>query len=69
MSRLPVVSGRELCKVIIIGIDGGTFDIIQPMVQHGELPTRVSLMEKGVWGELRSTIPLVTAPAWFCLMR
>src|SRR4030042_1544593 len=31
-------------KVIIIGIDGGTFDIIRPMVQRGELPALVSFM-------------------------
>jgi predicted AlkP superfamily phosphohydrolase/phosphomutase len=55
-------------KVIIIGIDGGTFDIIRPMVQRGELPVLASLMEKGVWGELRSTIPPITAPAWVSFM-
>lgn len=55
-------------KVIIIGIDGGTFDIIHPMVTRGELPVLASLMEKGAWGELESTIPPDTAPAWVSMM-
>lgn len=55
-------------KVIIIGIDGGTFDVIRPMVARGELPVLASLMEKGVWGELESTIPPDTAPAWVSMM-
>lgn len=55
-------------KVVVIGIDGGTFDIIRPMVKKGELPVISSLMEKGVWGELESTIPPDTAPAWVSMM-
>jgi predicted AlkP superfamily phosphohydrolase/phosphomutase len=55
-------------RVLIIGIDGGTFDIIQPMVQRGELPILASLMEKGAWGELESSIPPDTGPAWVSMM-
>lgn len=51
-------------KVFVLGIDGGTFDIILPMIERGELPTIASFMEKGVWGNLSSTIPSVTVPAW-----
>ncbi|MDR4509899.1 MAG: alkaline phosphatase family protein [Candidatus Brocadiaceae bacterium] len=51
-------------KVFVIGIDGGTFDIILPMIKRGELPTIASIMEKGVWGNLSTTIPSVTVPAW-----
>ena len=51
-------------KVIIIGIDGGTFDIIRPMVERGELPTLASIMETGTSGNLISTVPPITIPAW-----
>lgn len=51
-------------KVFVIGIDGGTLDIILPMIERGELPTIASFIEKGVWGNLSSTIPSVTVPAW-----
>jgi predicted AlkP superfamily phosphohydrolase/phosphomutase len=55
-------------KVIVVGIDGGTFDIIMPMVQNGKLPHIASLMNEGVRAELKSTIPPVTAQAWVSFM-
>jgi predicted AlkP superfamily phosphohydrolase/phosphomutase len=51
-------------KVAIVGLDGATWKIIQPLVDKGELPTFRIMMENGKWGNLRSTIPPVTAPAW-----
>ena len=54
-------------KVIVIGLDGGTFDIIKPMIEEGKLPTFKKLIENGVHGILESTIPPVTIPAWPCM--
>lgn len=51
-------------RVMVIGLDGATFDLIRPWAQDGKLPTFRSLMEEGCWGELTSTIPPFTAPAW-----
>ena len=53
-------------KVIIIGIDGATFDIILPMVARGELPHFKTLMDQGAWAELTSVYPSQTVPAWPC---
>lgn len=53
--------GRRLA---IIGVDGATFDVILPMVENGELPTLSRLMKGGVYGELNSTFPPMTPPAW-----
>lgn len=51
-------------KVVVIGLDGGTFDLIQPWAEAGLLPTFDRLMKEGAWGRLRSTMPPITAPAW-----
>jgi predicted AlkP superfamily phosphohydrolase/phosphomutase len=51
-------------RVMIIGIDGGTFDLIEPWAEAGLLPTFQQLMSEGTWGRLRSTMPPITAPAW-----
>ena len=51
-------------KLVIIGIDGATFNIIKPLVKKNELPTFKKLIDGGSWGELESTIPPVTCPAW-----
>ena len=55
-------------KVLIIGIDGGTFRLITPWVKERKLPTIAKLIEKGVHGTLKSTIPPVTSPAWQSFM-
>ena len=51
-------------RVIIIGLDGATFDIIDPLVAAGRLPTFARLLANGARGRLLSTIPPATIPAW-----
>jgi len=51
-------------KVLVIGLDGATFKVIHPLVRTGHLPTLARLMEEGASGELRSTMPPVSGPAW-----
>ena len=54
-------SGR---KVMVIGLDGATFDLIKPWVNEGKLPNLKKLIGEGTYGNLRSTIPSATIPAW-----
>ena len=51
-------------KLLIVGFDGATFDLIRPWVEEGHLPNLASIMNGGVHGELLSTLPPVTSPAW-----
>ena len=51
-------------EIVILGIDGGTWDLILPWVEQGRLPNFSFLLKEGTWGALQSTIPPVTAPAW-----
>jgi len=51
-------------RCLVIGLDGATFDIIKPLVGRGKLPTLTRLMKEGVYGNLRSTIPPASMPAW-----
>lgn len=55
-------------RVWVIGLDGATFDLIAPWVEEGKLPTFARLMREGAWGEVRSTIPPITGPAWISFM-
>src|SRR3989344_1141102 len=48
-------------KLIIIGIDGGTFDIINPLIAKNKLPNLSSFKNKAI---LKSTIPPGTGVAW-----
>jgi len=54
-------------KVLIIGLDGATWDLIIPWAKEGYLPTFRTLMQEGVWGTLESTTPPYTIPAWLSL--
>ena len=51
-------------RVLILGLDGATFDLINPLIEAGELPNIAKLMTDGAQAELQSTIQPVTAPAW-----
>ena len=51
-------------RVLVVGLDGATFDLIRPWAAAGCLPALARLMQEGVHGELRSTMPPVTSPAW-----
>ena len=58
----------ESTNVLVVGIDGGTFRVLLPMMQRGLLPNLTGLAEGGVQGQLASTVPPTTAPAWTSFM-
>lgn len=51
-------------RLLIIGLDGGTWDIFGPLCDLGEMPNLAQLRAQGAWGILHSTQPPFTAPAW-----
>jgi len=51
-------------SLIIIGLDGGTFDLMGPWLAAGELPNIAHLLASGSSGILRSTHPPITPVAW-----
>ncbi len=55
-------------KVLVIGLDGATFDLIRPFIAQGFLPNLQALISNGSSSELASTIPPVTASAWTSFM-
>lgn len=61
-------NGGHKPNVLIIGIDGATFDLIKPWVEEGTLPTFKRLLDEGVHGDLESVIPPITPPAWTTFM-
>jgi len=51
-------------RVLIIGLDGADWDLLDPMLTEGFLPHLSSLLEQGARGRLNSTIPANSPPAW-----
>jgi len=58
----------EKARIFVIGLDGATFDLILPWIRKGSLSSLSYMMENGVYGELRSTIPILTPAAWSSFM-
>jgi len=51
-------------KLVLIGIDGCSFNILKPLVKDGCLPTFEEIMKEGCHSPLISTLPFNTLPAW-----
>ncbi|MFP5263014.1 MAG: alkaline phosphatase family protein [Blastocatellia bacterium] len=55
-------------KVLFIGLDGSTFDVLDPLMEAGLMPRLRSFIEGGVRGLLETTIPPITPTAWVSWM-
>jgi predicted AlkP superfamily phosphohydrolase/phosphomutase len=51
-------------KVVILGIDGATFTLLDPLLRDNRLPNLARLAGAGVCGALRSTLHPLTPAAW-----
>lgn len=51
-------------RTLIIGLDGATFDLVNPLVRAGYLPTLARLMEQGAHGPLHAWPNMNSAAAW-----
>jgi predicted AlkP superfamily phosphohydrolase/phosphomutase len=51
-------------KVLVIGLDGVTFDLLGPWIEAGELPNLQKLMAQGTSGKLRTTLPPISSSSW-----
>lgn len=56
--------GSMPARVMVIGLDGATFDVMDPLMAQGRLPHLSGLRRDGVSSALASTFPDSSAPAW-----
>jgi predicted AlkP superfamily phosphohydrolase/phosphomutase len=59
---LPLNASKT--RVLIIGLDGGTWTVLRPAIERGHMPFLKGLIDNGASGILSSTIPALTPPAW-----
>lgn len=55
-------------RVLAIGLDGATFNVIEPLVSQGRLPTLARLIREGAHAPLRSTVQPSSEQAWASFM-
>lgn len=51
-------------RTLALGFDGCSWNVLEPLLESGELPNLSALVEAGSRGVLESTIPFYTGPAW-----
>jgi predicted AlkP superfamily phosphohydrolase/phosphomutase len=55
-------------KVLLLGLDGATWDILNPLASEGVLPNLARLREQGAAGALQSVFPPLSPVAWTGVM-
>jgi len=58
------MSKENFNKLIVLGLDGGTFDVLDPLIEKGIMPNLEHIIENGVSSTMMSTFPPLTGPAW-----
>jgi hypothetical protein len=58
----PLTRGPQ--PVVLLCIDGASLEVIQPMVQSGQLPAFGRLIREGVWGRLGTIRPTLSPIVW-----
>jgi len=54
--------------ILIVGLDGATWQILDPLLAAGDMPTLARLRDGGAWGVVRSVVPPITPAAWSSFM-
>jgi predicted AlkP superfamily phosphohydrolase/phosphomutase len=57
-----------MASTLMLGLDGATFDVLEPYCQDGTMPFLREFAARGVRAGLRSTIPPLTPCAWTSLI-
>lgn len=55
-----------MSRTVVIGLDGGNWNLIEPWLKAGDLPNIQSILDDGVYSESHSYLPPVTVPNWKC---
>lgn len=51
-------------KIFVLGLDGASWELLNPLMDRGIMPNLKRIVLAGTSGVLKSTIPPYTAPAW-----
>lgn len=55
-------------RTLMIGLDGATFSVLDPLMDQGEMPFLRSFVTEGARAKLRTIVPALTPPAWTSLV-
>lgn len=61
---LRTTNERSPRRVLLVGWDAADWQMIQPLVDRGLMPTLAGMMQRGVWGNLATTRPILSPMLW-----
>jgi tetratricopeptide (TPR) repeat protein len=59
-----VGASKSGVKVVLLGLDGADWQILDPLIQAGKVPTLAKLKREGAWANLRSMDPMLSPLLW-----
>ena len=60
LGRLP----RTQARVLLVGLDGADWNLIDPLLEQGRLPTLEALIKRGTRARLRTLAPVLSPVLW-----
>ena len=51
-------------RLVLIGLDGADWDVIDPLLRAGRMPRLAALIESGTRGRMRSYLPMISPLLW-----
>jgi predicted AlkP superfamily phosphohydrolase/phosphomutase len=58
------VEETEVSRVLLLGLDGVAYSVLDPAFEAGHMPNLRALLERSASGVLTSTVPPYTPPGW-----
>src|SRR4030042_6016664 len=58
----------KMNNIVVIELDGGSWNVINPLIQQGKLPNMQQLIRNGVSGDLLSDPPLLSPRLWVSIL-
>jgi predicted AlkP superfamily phosphohydrolase/phosphomutase len=62
------VGNQDKTKIVILGLDGATWNVISPLMKQGKLPNFKRLIKGGVSGRLRTVRPIYSPLIWTSML-
>jgi predicted AlkP superfamily phosphohydrolase/phosphomutase len=59
---------KTIDRLVILGLDGATWTVLDPMRRRGLMPNLDALLQNAAYGTSTSTVPPVTTAAWTTMM-
>jgi len=66
LTRDALAAGRpsQGGRIALLGLDGADWQIIDPLIERGELPNLARLKAGGAWGNIKSMTPMLSPLLW-----